>query len=137
MKLLVSLACGVVFGLGLALSGMTDPAKVLGFLDVTGQWDPTLAFVMGGALAVNAVAYALTRNRPGPLFGERFHLPTRSDVDAPLVMGAALFGVGWGLAGFCPGPGLAALATGSGTALLFVAGLVAGTLAWRLSPAGR
>lgn len=136
MKSLVSLACGLLFGLGLAISGMTDPAKVLGFLDVTGAWDPTLAFVMGGALAVNAVAFALTRRRQGPLFGERFHIPTRSDIDTRLVAGAALFGVGWGLAGFCPGPGLAALATGSGGVLLFVAGLVGGTLAARLVPSG-
>ena len=116
------------------ISGMTDPARILGFLDVTGTWDPTLAFVMAGALGVNAVAYALTRRRAGPVLGERFHLPTRRDIDLPLVVGAAIFGLGWGLVGFCPGPGLAALATGSSSALLFVVGLVAGTLAWRLIP---
>jgi uncharacterized membrane protein YedE/YeeE len=134
MKLLVSLGSGLLFGLGMAIAGMTDPAKVLGFLDVTGTWDPTLAFVMGGALAVNAVAYALTRRRARPVFGVRFHLPTRSDIDARLVVGAAIFGLGWGLVGFCPGPALAGLASGSVTVLIFVSGLVGGTLAGRLVP---
>jgi hypothetical protein len=104
MHVLAALACGLVFGAGLALSGMTNPAKVLAFLDVAGAWDATLAFVMGGALAVNAAAYAATRRRASPLFADAFALPTRRDLDARLLGGAALFGVGWGLVGLCPGP---------------------------------
>jgi uncharacterized membrane protein YedE/YeeE len=123
---------GVVFGVGLALGGMTNPAKVLGFLDVAGAWDPTLAFVMGGALAVSAAGFALARRRARPWLSATFALPTRKDIDTPLVAGAALFGVGWGLVGLCPGPALANLARGSVEIWIFVAAMAAGAFAQRL-----
>ncbi len=123
---LVAYLAGALFGAGLLLAGMTDPARVLGFLDVLGDWDPTLAFVMIGAIAVHATTYQLIRRRPSPLFDSTFHLPTRNDLDARLLAGAALFGVGWGLAGFCPGPALVAAASGASTALVFVAAMIAG-----------
>jgi len=126
MPVLVSLLCGLFFGAGLAVGGMTNPAKVIGFLDVTGAWDPSLAFVMGGALSVNAAAYALTRRRSAPLFAERFTLPTLLDVDRELVTGAALFGVGWGLVGLCPGPALASLLRGELPVYAFVLPMTAG-----------
>jgi hypothetical protein len=128
---LAALVSGLVFGAGLALAGMTNPAKVLCFLDVAGAWDPTLALVMGSALCVNAAAYALTRRRAKPLFADTFALPTRSDLDARLLGGAALFGVGWALVGLCPGPALASLARGEGEVLAFVAAMCAGMLAAR------
>lgn len=131
MQLLAALASGLLFGAGLALGGMTNPAKVLGFLDVTGAWDPSLAFVMGGALAVNALAYALTRKRAKPLFADAFALPTKRELDARLLGGAALFGVGWALVGLCPGPALASLARGEGEVFAFVAAMCAGMLAQR------
>jgi uncharacterized membrane protein YedE/YeeE len=126
MPVLVSLLCGLLFGAGLAVGGMTNPAKVIGFLDVTGTWDPSLAFVMGGALSVNAAAYALTRRRPAPLFAERFALPTLLHLDRELVTGAALFGVGWGLVGLCPGPALASLLRGELPVYAFVLAMTAG-----------
>jgi hypothetical protein len=132
MPVLAALLCGVVFGVGLAVGGMTNPAKVLGFLDVTGVWDPSLAFVMGGALGVNALAFALTRRRAQPLFAQSFALPTRSGLDRQLVVGAALFGVGWGLVGLCPGPALASLLRGVPAVYAFVAAMVAGMLLDRL-----
>lgn len=126
---------GVVFGLGLSLSQMVDPAKVLAFLDLAGAWDPSLALVMGGALAVAAPAFAWAR-RPAarPLLAARFSMPERRAIDAPLLAGSALFGVGWGLGGLCPGPALAGLAAGEPRVWLFVAALGAGALAhdrWR------
>jgi len=130
-QLLAALLSGLVFGAGLALAGMTNPAKVLSFLDVAGDWDPTLALVMGSALGVNAAAYAFTRRRAKPLFAEVFALPTRADLDARLLGGAALFGVGWALVGLCPGPALASLARGEGEVLAFVAAMCAGMLAAR------
>jgi hypothetical protein len=126
MPVLVALLCGLVFGAGLAVGGMTNPAKVLGFLDVTGTWDPSLAFVMGGALAVNALAFALTRKRPRPLFAETFALPTLRDIDRELLVGAAIFGVGWGLVGLCPGPALASLLRGEPAVYAFVAAMTGG-----------
>jgi hypothetical protein len=134
--LVAALLSGVVFGAGLALSGMTNPAKVLAFLDVAGAWDPTLAFVMGGALAVNALAFAWTRRRTAPLFAAAFSLPTARDLDPALLGGAALFGVGWGLVGLCPGPALASLVRGVPEVWGFVAAMVVGMLARRLG-AGR
>ena len=130
-RALYAALAGALFGLGLAVSGMTDPDKVLNFLDVAGAWDPTLALVMGGALAVNASAYALTKRRAKPLFADAFALPTRVDLDARLLGGAALFGVGWGLVGLCPGPALASLGRGESEVLAFVAAMVAGMLAQR------
>jgi uncharacterized membrane protein YedE/YeeE len=133
-RLVVALIAGVIFGAGLAVSHMTNPAKVLAFLDVAGAWDPTLAFVMGGALAVTAAGYRLVLRREHPVLDVSFHVPTRRDVDARLIGGAAVFGLGWGLAGFCPGPALAALASGNSFAFVFAAALVAGTLVARLAP---
>jgi len=119
---------GALFAVGLALSGMTRPSKVVGFLDLAGDWDASLAFVMMGAIAVHFVAYRVVLRRPAPLFDVRFHLPTRKDIDLRLVLGAALFGVGWGLGGYCPGPGLVSAAAGSLGALVFVVGMTAGML---------
>lgn len=132
MRTLTAAICGIVFGAGLAVSGMTNPAKVLGFLDVTGHWDPTLALVMGGALAVSAVGFAVARRSARPWFAETFSLPTRRDIDRELLMGAALFGVGWGLVGLCPGPALASLWRASGEVSLFVAAMIGGVLLHRL-----
>ena len=126
MRELAAGICGLVFGAGLLVSGMTNPQKVLGFLDVAGTWDPTLAFVMGGALAVNAVGFALTRRRPRPLFAETFALPTLRDIDRDLIVGGAIFGVGWGLVGLCPGPALASLLRGELPIYAFVAAMIAG-----------
>lgn len=127
MKLFLSaLASGFIFGLGLAVSEMTDPARVIGFLDFAGAWDPTLAFVMGGALAVALPGFAAVLRRRRPLLGAHFSVPAKREVDAPLVAGAAIFGVGWGLSGFCPGPAVAALSTLVPSVAMFVAALVAG-----------
>lgn len=122
-----SFAAGALFAIGLGVSGMTKPSKVAGFLDLLGKWDASLAFVMVGAIAVHLVAYRLITRYPAPLFDTRFYLPTRKDIDARLVLGAALFGVGWALAGFCPGPGLVAAASGALPAMAFVVGMIAGT----------
>lgn len=120
---------GALFGAGLLVSGMTEPTKVVAFLDVTRGWDPSLAFVMGGAVIVNAIAFWWTRARRGaPWFDGSFHLPTRKDIDAPLIAGSALFGIGWGLGGLCPGPGLVAAASGSAAGLAFVAAMLVGML---------
>jgi uncharacterized protein len=126
LRILAALGCGCVFGLGLAISGMMNPAKVIGFLDVTGSWDPTLAFVMGGALLVAVPAYRLILGRKRPVLDGEFSLPTKTGLDAPLVLGSALFGVGWGLVGFCPGPAVAAVVTGLPAVLGFVAAMLAG-----------
>jgi uncharacterized membrane protein YedE/YeeE len=131
MRTAVAGIWGVVFGVGLALGGMTNPAKVLAFLDVAGAWDPTLAFVMGGALGVSALGFALARRRERPWLSAGFSLPSRKDVDVPLVTGAALFGVGWGLIGLCPGPALASLARGSAEVWIFVVAMAAGAFAQR------
>jgi uncharacterized membrane protein YedE/YeeE len=120
------LAIGALFALGLGLSGMTQPAKVLGFLDVAGAWDPTLLYVMGSAVVVNFIGFRLTAGRPHPVLAARFDVPSRRDIDVPLVAGAAVFGLGWGLAGFCPGPALVALASGSFDVFIFVVAMFAG-----------
>jgi uncharacterized membrane protein YedE/YeeE len=117
---------GALFGAGLVISGMTRPARILGFLDPLGGWDPSLAFVMAGAVAVYAVAYAAIRRRARPWFEVRFHVPVRADIDAPLIAGAAVFGIGWGLGGLCPGPAIVAVAGGSTSALAFVLAMLAG-----------
>lgn len=126
MRTLVALFSGVVFGIGLAVSGMINPAKVIGFLDFAGAWDPTLAFVMGGALLVSIPAFRLILTRPRPVLDEAFDLPKNTSLDGRLLGGAALFGVGWGLSGFCPGPAVAALASGLPSVFVFVAAMVAG-----------
>ena len=128
MKLVFVLFTGVVFGTGIALSGMMDPAKVLNFFDLAGSWDPSLAFVMGGALLVAAIGYRLVWRRGAPLFGGRFQVPAGTDIDMKLVGGSALFGIGWGIAGICPGPAVAILLTGHWQVLLFVAAMLLGML---------
>jgi uncharacterized membrane protein YedE/YeeE len=120
-----ALGAGALFGVGLGVAGMTSPAKVQAFLDFFGEWDPSLALVMVGAIAVHALGRLVVR-RSAPLFDTRFHLPTRNDLDRPLVLGAALFGLGWGLGGFCPGPGIVSLASGTLDALVFVGAMAAG-----------
>ena len=128
-----ALLAGLLFGMGLSVSGMIRPAKVENFLDVTGDWDPTLALVMGGALLVYLPAFRWLMKRPAPVLDSRFHLPERRDIDFRLVAGAILFGIGWGIGGFCPGPALAALVTGAGPVFAFVAAMLAGSwLAGRL-----
>lgn len=128
MKILTAAIAGIVFGFGLALSGMSDPAKVLGFLDIAGAWDPTLALVMGGALCVTIPGFALAGRRGRPFLDTDFHLPQRRDIDRDLMLGATLFGVGWGIAGLCPGPALADLASGLPAIMAFVAAMAAGAL---------
>lgn len=117
---------GLLFGLGLMLSGMTDPSKVLGFLDLFGTWDPSLAFVMGGAIAVGFFAFALARKRTTNFLGGAMHLPKATQIDRRLVLGGLTFGAGWGLAGFCPGPGIVSMAAGEVKAAVFVAAMVTG-----------
>lgn len=129
----VPFLAGLVFGIGLVVSQMVDPAKVLGFLDVAGSWDPSLALVMVGALAVTALGYRLTFRHGRPLAAERFQLPTRTDIDRPLVVGAVLFGLGWGTAGYCPGPAIASLAFGRAEIVVFVLAMLAGMAAYRFS----
>jgi len=124
--LIPPLVSGGLFGAGLTLSGMTDPARVRGFLDLFGDWDPTLAFVMAGAVLVMAVAWRIRARMPRPIFGEKFSLPDRTDLDPKLLTGSALFGVGWGIAGLCPGPAVASLALSPGAVLPFVGAMLAG-----------
>jgi uncharacterized membrane protein YedE/YeeE len=125
-RALAALACGLIFGLGLSMSGMLDPARVRGFLDIAGAWDPSLALVMGGAVTVTFCGLIIVRRMRRPLLGETFRLTTNRRIDARLLGGSALFGIGWGLAGFCPGPAIAALSTGLVPVLAFVAAMVAG-----------
>ncbi len=133
MGILAAFAIGLLFGLGIVVSGMVNPAKVLNFFDLAGTWDPSLAFVMGGALAVTFLGYRLVLKRDGPLLGSAFHLPTARAVDRPLVAGAAVFGIGWGIAGFCPGGAIPALGTGRSEVLVFVASLLAGIVIARFA----
>jgi uncharacterized protein len=148
--LLLALLAGLLFAVGLGIAGMTQPSNVLGFLDVTGDWDPSLTAVMAGAIGVHALAYRFLHwqqarsggsgapRRRAPFFAEALALPTRRDLDARFVLGAAIFGVGWGLAGLCPGPALVSLATGSATALAFVFAMTLGMLLQqRSTPAAR
>ena len=135
MKALIGLLCGLVFGAGLAMSGMTDTAKVLGFLDVTGQWVPDLAFVMGGAVLVTLVAFRFVLKMKRPALNPRFYLPGTTVIDGRLLGGAAIFGVGWGVYGYCPGPALAALTyQDNKTAMFVVAMLVGMAVANKLAP---
>ena len=130
MAVLLQFIIGLIFGLGLIVSGMSNPAKVLNFLDFaairSGTWDASLAFVMAGAIAVTFVGFKLALRRSQPMFGENFHLPTREDIDVRIVAGPAIFGVGWGLAGFCPGPAITALGFGASAAVIFVVAMLAG-----------
>ncbi|MBP1313233.1 putative membrane protein YedE/YeeE [Herbaspirillum sp. 1173] len=131
LRSLAALAAGLLFGLGLIVSGMADPAKVLGFLDLAGQWDPSLALVMGGAIAIGLPAFTLARKRQRTLLGEPMQLPTARTIDRRLVLGSLLFGIGWGIAGICPGPALVLLGMASGKGLAFVLAMVAGMLLFR------
>lgn len=127
MGVIGALAAGVLFGLGLILSGMADPAKVLNFLDIAGSWDPSLAFVMAGAIAVAAPGFWLVGKRSAPIAAPRFYVrPADAPLDRPLLWGAAIFGIGWGLVGFCPGPAIVSLPLGAPGTLAFVAAMVAG-----------
>lgn len=126
MRIVASLVCGLIFGVGLLVSGMVQPTKVLGFLDIFGAWDPSLAVVMAAALAVSVPGFMLARQRPQPWLARQFSWPTKSEIDLPLVAGAALFGVGWGLVGLCPGPALESLATLSPGVIVFVVTMAAG-----------
>ena len=126
MAFFTSFLAGLVFGLGLIVSGMANPAKVLGFLDLGGRWDPSLAFVMAGAIAVGAVAFAVARRRTRSLLGAAMQLPSLRSIDRRLLIGSAVFGIGWGIAGFCPGPALVAVGMGQAKALVFVIAMLAG-----------
>lgn len=126
MRILMALITGLVFGIGLIVAGMTNPAKVLGFLDLAGRWDPSLALVMAGAILVAFPAFRVAARRRQSLLGEPMHLPTATRIDRRLVLGSLAFGAGWGLAGFCPGPALASLATGAVQPLIFCAAMLAG-----------
>lgn len=128
MRLISTYLIGLVFGIGISISGMANPAKVLNFFDVAGAWDPSLALVMGGALAVTFIGYRFVLKRPAPMLGATFQLPTRRDLDASLLGGSALFGVGWGIGGFCPGGALPAIGTGRVEVFIFIAALLAGIL---------
>ena len=129
MPLLTALLSGLLFGAGLAVSGMVNPAKVLNFLDLAGTFDPTLLFVLGGAVITTFIGYKLVLPRARPLFAERFRLPTKTDIDPRLLAGAAIFGLGWGLAGFCPGPAIAAVVSLSLEPLVFIAAMAIGMIA--------
>ena len=126
MSIFSAFIAGLVFGIGLILSGMSDPAKVIGFLDIAGRWDPSLAFVMAGAIAVGVFAFALAGRRSATFLGDAMRLPQRRDIDVRLVLGSVIFGIGWGLAGFCPGPALVASAAGETKAALFVLAMLVG-----------
>lgn len=128
MNRVVEFFLGLLFGIGLILAGMTDPGKVIGFLDLFGPWDPSLAMVMGGAIGVSAVAFARARRRTRAALGDAIRLPATGPIDRPLVLGSLVFGVGWGLAGFCPGPALVSLGAGQAKAAVFVLAMLAGML---------
>jgi uncharacterized membrane protein YedE/YeeE len=130
-RVFAGLVCGIVFGLGLAIAGMTDPRKIAGFLDVAGVWDPSLALTMAGALAVTLIAFPLIQRRGRAVFDEILHLPTRRDIDTALIVGSGVFGIGWGLGGYCPGPGFAALSINPRDAGVFVVAMIVGMLARR------
>ena len=132
LKMLVNLFAGALFGLGLTISEMVNPAKIIGFLDFAGDWDPTLAFVMGGALLVTIPAFRLILRRSRPVLADEFDLPTKKDVDPRLLAGSAIFGIGWGLAGFCPGPAVTALTSGLAPVFVFVAAMVAGMAVYKV-----
>lgn len=135
---LTEFLAAILFGLGLAISGMTSPQKVVGFLDIAGDWDPSLIMVMLGAIAVNAIFYRVVKKMPNPLFSSKFMIPQKRDFTWQLVVGSAIFGIGWGLAGFCPGPGLVSLVSGQGeylpAAFLFVLSMIVGMVLYKFAP---
>jgi len=125
-QVLVALVSGIIFGIGLSLSQMINPNKVINFLDISGQWDPSLAFVMMGALIVTFISFRLILKKPDPILEESFHLPKRTDIDKALLAGAAIFGIGWGMSGYCPGPAVAGIGSGNIEAIVMVASIYAG-----------
>lgn len=133
MQILFALLTGLVFGVGLILSGMTDPSKVIGFLDLAGDWDPSLLIVMGGAVAIGVIAFRLAGRQERSLLGATMRLPSAKHIDRRLVLGSLVFGVGWGLAGLCPGPALVSLSMGSSQATIFVIAMLAGMAIFELS----
>lgn len=133
MKWIISFAVGFVFSIGLGVAGMTQPQKVIAFLDVFGEWNPALAFVMMGAIGLHAALYPLITRRKSPLLADQFQLPQRSDLSPSLLLGAALFGMGWGVGGFCPGPALASLASGQSESWIFVGSMLAGMGLFKLT----
>ncbi|MCQ4322459.1 YeeE/YedE family protein [Stutzerimonas stutzeri] len=132
MKLLSAFVAGLVFGLGLILSGMADPSKVIAFLDLAGAWDPSLAFVMGGAIAIASVGFYFASKRSRAVLGDVMRMPTATRIDRPLVLGSLAFGVGWGLAGYCPGPVVASLLSGRSEPLIFILAMLAGMALYEL-----
>lgn len=126
LRVLAALASGLIFGFGLSLSGMLDPVRVRGFFDVTGTWDPSLAFVLGGALFIATIGYRFALWLRRPLLDDRLHLPTKTKIDRPLILGSAIFGIGWGIAGLCPGPAVASLSLGLAPTILFVVAMLIG-----------
>ncbi|BAU62929.1 hypothetical protein STA3757_02800 [Stanieria sp. NIES-3757] len=128
---LIALLSGLLFGLGLSVSQMIDRDRVLGFLDVQGNWDPTLLFVLGGAVGVTIIAFRFVLRLPQPIFGDKFYLPTKKEIDRPLIIGAAIFGIGWGIAGYCPGPGITALVLGIWNPVLFMIAFIIGSLTYQ------
>ena len=137
MHIVTAFIVGLVFGIGLIVAGMTDPAKVRGFLDLAGMWDPSLAFVMGGAILVGFAAFRIAGKRERALLGDAMRLPTATHIDRRLVLGGLAFGAGWGLAGFCPGPALASLATGGAKVAIFTSAMVAGMVVFEVLERGR
>lgn len=133
MQIVMAFIAGLIFGLGLILSGMTDPSKVIGFLDLTGNWDPSLAFVLGGAVLVGSIAFHFAKGRTKSILGDAMRLPTATKIDRRLVLGGLAFGVGWGLSGYCPGPALASLALGGAKTLIFVAAMLIGMAIYEIS----
>ena len=132
MRLIILFLIGLIFGVGISIGGMANPAKVLNFFDLAGTWDPSLIFVMGGAVVVTFIGYRFVLKRPTPMMDAKFHLPTRRDLDLPLIAGSAFFGIGWGISGFCPGGALPALGTGRSEVFIFVAALLAGIFAAKI-----
>jgi len=131
-KLILSFLAGTLFGLGLCVSQMIDPQKVIAFLDVSGNWDPSLAFVMIGALLVTVISFPLVLRRPSPFWGECFAVPATRKIDGPLITGSILFGIGWGLAGLCPGPAIAGLAYGMHKSIIFVLAMISGMIIYQI-----
>lgn len=132
MNRISEFAIGLIFGWGLLISGMTDPGKVIGFLDLAGTWDPSLAFVMGGGILVGLIGFTVAKKRTRSFLGSAMYLPTSRDIDRRLVLGSLTFGAGWGLAGFCPGPGIVAMGAGESKAALFVVAMIAGMLVFEV-----
>ena len=133
MKLIVTFICGLLFGSGLTISNMINPTKIQNFLDITGNWDPSLALVMLSALIITFLGYRLALKNPAPILGEKFMMPLKQAVDKSLVIGSSIFGIGWGLAGYCPGPAITALGLGFTDAFLFVAGMILGLIIYSLA----